>query len=62
MNLSSKLKRVVENLELDLEERLILTEAATGAYVVRPVIAALRCCGSFPAHPQPACPQIAYDH
>lgn len=41
MNLTSKLKQVVEGLQLDLDERVVLTEAATGAYVVTPVLAAL---------------------
>ena len=41
MSLSSKLKQVVESLDLDLEERVVLTEAATGPYVVTPVLAAL---------------------
>ena len=41
MNLCSKLNQVVEGLELDLQKCVILTEAATGSYVVTPVLAAL---------------------
>lgn len=39
--LAAKVRRAVTDLELDLHERVVLTEAATGAYVVTPVIAAL---------------------
>ena len=41
MTLGSRLKQVVEELELDLQGRVVLTEAATGPYVVTPVLAAL---------------------
>ena len=39
--LINKLVRQVEALQLDLKGRIVLTEAATGAYVVTPVIAAI---------------------
>ena len=41
MNLADKVRRAVDELELDLRDRVVLTEAATGPYVVTPVIAAL---------------------
>jgi hypothetical protein len=41
MSLPAKIRRVVEDLELDLSGCTVLTEAATGPYVVTPVIAAL---------------------
>jgi len=39
--LINKLVRQVDALQLDLKGRIVLTEAATGAYVVTPVIAAI---------------------
>jgi hypothetical protein len=39
--LVSKIKKQIEALNLDLHGRTVLTEAATGAYVVTPIIAAL---------------------
>lgn len=39
--LAEKVREIVERLALDLSDRRVLTEAATGAYVVTPVIAAL---------------------
>ena len=39
--LMDKLIRQVENLELDLRGKTVLTEAASGAYIVTPVLAAL---------------------
>jgi hypothetical protein len=41
MTLADKVRRVVDELELDLRDRVVLTEAATGPYVVTPVLAAL---------------------
>ena len=41
MTLADKVRRAVDELELDLRDRVVLTEAATGPYVVTPVIAAL---------------------
>lgn len=41
MTLPARVRGVVEELELDLRGRVVLTEAATGPYVVTPVIAAL---------------------
>jgi hypothetical protein len=37
----NKIKEAVERLKLDLSGKIVLTEAATGAYIVTPVIAAL---------------------
>ena len=39
--LIDKLKKQVDTLELDLKGKTVLTEAATGAYIVTPVLAAL---------------------
>ena len=39
--IKSKIKSVINRLQLNLEGKVVLTEAATGAYVVTPVIAAL---------------------
>ena len=41
MTLIDKLIRQVEILELNLKDKIVLTEAASGAYIVTPVIAAL---------------------
>ena len=41
MTLAGKVRRVVDELELDLRDRVVLTEAATGPYVVTPALAAL---------------------
>ena len=41
MTLADKVARAVGELELDLRGRVVLTEGATGAYVVTPVLAAL---------------------
>lgn len=41
MSLATQLTRVAAELELDLGGRVVLTEAATGPYVVTPVLAAL---------------------
>jgi hypothetical protein len=38
---SNKIREAVDRLELDLKGKVVLTEAATGAYVVTPVLAAL---------------------
>src|SRR3954452_5324685 len=39
--LLTKLHKRVEALNLDLKDKVVLTEAATGAYVVTPILAAL---------------------
>ncbi len=39
--LKDKLKRQITDLELDLKGRVVLTEAASGAYIVTPVMAAM---------------------
>ena len=37
----NKIEDAIDRLELDLSGKVVLTEAATGAYIVTPVIAAL---------------------
>src|SRR5688572_485254 len=39
--IKNKIEDAVSRLNLDLEGKVVLTEAATGAYIVTPVIAAL---------------------
>lgn len=41
MSLKNKIEKVVNDLKLDLKGKVVLTEAATGAYVVTPIIAAI---------------------
>src|SRR3954468_15425676 len=39
--LINKLRKRVQELDLNLKDKVVLTEAATGAYVVTPILAAL---------------------
>lgn len=39
--IKSKIEEAIKRLELDLDGKVVLTEAATGAYIVTPVLAAL---------------------
>ena len=39
--IKNKIREAVKRLELDLSGKVVLTEAATGAYIVTPVLAAL---------------------
>ena len=41
MFLKDKIESIVDDLKLDLKGKVVLTEAATGAYVVTPIIAAV---------------------
>jgi hypothetical protein len=44
--IKNKIEDAVSRLNLDLSGKVVLTEAATGAYIVTPVIAALAVCRS----------------
>ncbi len=41
MNLTSKIAKILEDLQLDLHQKTVLTECATGAYAITPVLACL---------------------
>jgi hypothetical protein len=41
MNIRGKISQILEDLQLDLRQKIVLTECATGAYAITPVLACL---------------------